>query len=227
MKTFSNIVDPINVLLGSLIENGKKYLSAENGDEFTQQIEIMVLANGPLMVEPLDFFFKDVEDLLERSKQSIPLGKRSEYEGLARRAILDSKIALIETLGKQAEGIGRLEEPMGGVYRSWHELRRKVEMQRRDELAGEIASNWHELRRKVEMQRRRLALLSPLSEQDLIATLMWMTDLGGEEELGLVRAMTQRPPFPSEEIKRLIEEVERRMSGRIAGSIDSCINNAI
>ena len=87
-----------------------------------------------------------------------------------------------------------------------------------------IDDRWHELNTKVEIWSRRTKLLIPPSEQDFRATLMWMAERGVKEDLGLLRQVEKAPPFRAEDIVRLLEVAEERISERVYSELKNFFN---
>jgi hypothetical protein len=136
---------------------------------------------------------KELNDLLEEAEMRIAPEKRDEFAHQVELLLLNANIKLIEMLSKEARA-------------------------RSEEHLPESARRWHELRAKSEILKRRLQLTNPSTPQDFSATLMWMAELGGEEELNLIRQVKQSPPFSSEMTQRLMSIAEQRIYQRQRGS---------
>lgn len=82
------------------------------------------------------------------------------------------------------------------------------------EKFDQLKQEWRELHMKVETVRRRLELLTPPAEQDLITTLWWMAERGETEDLDLLQRVKSGKYANSEEVARGIETAEQRISVR-------------
>lgn len=135
---------------------------------------------------------KELNDLLEEAETQIPPDKREDFACQVEMMLLTSNIKLIEKLSKEAKA-------------------------RSTEQVPEASRKWHDLRAKSEVMQRRLQLTNPPTPQDFSATLMWMVERGGKEELELIWQVKQAPPFTSETVQQLLNIAEQRINERASG----------
>ncbi len=143
------------------------------------------------MVKKLEYlkgYIKDLSKLLVETKKYVVPEKKQEFEFRA-ASTLDN---FIEVLSKEANNCSN-----GG----W----------------SKIVGKWHELPAKYKTIKRRYILLNPPSEEDFIASLWWMIEQGGEEDLALIREVKKNPRYSSKDIKILLEMAEQRISERVYG----------
>ncbi len=128
--------------------------------------------------------------LVEEAKKFIVPERRIEFSLQAQLVSLNSSINLVETLSKLVSSQSS---------EAWAKVQRKS----------------HELRSAYEKAKRRITLLVPASEQEFEATVWWMAERGMEEDLDLIRQVKQAPPYSSDPLLQLLEEVEERIVRRV------------
>lgn len=135
---------------------------------------------------------KELGDLLIEAEENIEPGKREEFASKIELILLNTSIELIEVFSKEALG-------------------------RSGAIRPEIKKRWHYLRERSELLRRRNQLMAPTTLREFEAALMWMTEQGGAEELEVLRALKESPPFRSENVEHLLNEAEQRIINRTKG----------
>jgi hypothetical protein len=139
----------------------------------------------------IDAVGRELKDLLIEAEERISPERREHFARHVELMLLNGSIELIEALSKEARAHS-------------------------DESAPGDSTRWHDLRARSEVLKRRLQLFTPETPQEFEATLMWMVERGGGEELELLRQVRQEPPFSSEVISDLMEAAEQRIIERLS-----------
>lgn len=135
---------------------------------------------------------KELGELLIEAEERIGPEKREKFASKVESILLNTSIELIEVFSKEV-------------------------LRQSDSTKSEIKKKWRDLRVRSELLRRRNQLMAPATLQEFEAALMWMTEQGGEEELEMLRALREAPPFHSENVEHLLNEAEQRIIGRTKG----------
>jgi hypothetical protein len=81
---------------------------------------------------------------------------------------------------------------------------------------AELEEKWIILRKDIERMERRAQLINPnISQLSFEATLRWMVEQGGEEELKLIQKVKSNPPYDSNLIQKLFDLAESEIGKRI------------
>jgi hypothetical protein len=80
---------------------------------------------------------------------------------------------------------------------------------------NETKDKWRRLSVECETQARRRGLLSPPTEDDFRQCLYKTAELGNVDDLNLLRAIRENPPYQSKELIELVEVADRRICERV------------
>lgn len=137
---------------------------------------------------------KELGELLIESEHFIAPEKRAEFAHQVELMLLNSSVRLIEMCSKVASARGA-------------------------NGADEVNRKWHHLRAKSETLQRRSQLFSSSTLPDFEATLMWMAEQGMEDDLSLIRQVRSSLPVRAENLDRLFDIAEQRISERVSGHV--------
>ena len=94
------------------------------------------------------------------------------------------------------------------------------EIKRLEKLEPPVSDSRREISRRISQRRilnrdkRRLQLQKPRTRPEFVATLKWMGQNGGEDDLYLLRQIEQDPPYFSEAVQYLFKIAEKQISER-------------
>jgi len=173
------------------------------------------MATSAAMAKSIDEVEKDLNELLQEARVNVGpafdrliTSTRQKVSDALKKEIIDYISPKKETkdgslVGTRARGCIELE------------FSREAE----NYIAGrwpKVLPRWRKLRADVEAISRRLELRNASSEQDFKATLMWIAEHGIEVDLALLEELKKDLRYHSNEINRLIEIAEAKISERVS-----------
>ena len=136
---------------------------------------------------------KELEALLVEAENLMAPEEREEFAAQVEFIFLKSNVELIEMCSSKMANLSAADYP------------------------GEVNKKWRDLRARSEVLRRRNELVSYSTPEEFQATLMWMAEQGTQEDLSLLRRIRTSLPDRSDDLNRLFEIAEQRISQRITG----------
>jgi DNA-binding transcriptional regulator YiaG len=184
------------------------------------------MATSAAMAKSIDKVEKDLNELIRETGGKVAPAMRERFNIL----VTSTQVKFTEALFKEIEDYIRPRKksetekpecpgPSGHIERPILTLSREAENCIAERLPR-VLFKWRRLRTEIEALSRRLELRNSSTEQDFKRTLMWMAERGMEVDLALLDEVKKDPLYKSDEINRLIEITEDKISERVSNRND-------